>query len=248
MDILCFGFSSVQFSCSVVSDSVTPWIAARQASLSITNSRSSLKLTSIESVMPSSQLILCRPLLLLTPIPASIRVFSNESTLRMKWPKNWSFSFSIIPSKEHPGLISGLQINKTLFMLVLKLFQFWPLRTLSDGFYVCLFVFNILLFFAFKNILLFVVLRNTSLPSDTTRCLRLTLYISCSNLRISHFSKKPWFFIREMKWMLKMKIWALAVLVTPEVFFLALLSWKSKEIHVWIPMHILFINTSSLYF
>ena len=86
----------------------TPWIAARQASLSITNSWSSLKLTSIESVMPSSHLILChcRPLLLLPPIPPSIRVFSNESVLRMRWPKFWSFSFSIIPSKEIPGLIS----------------------------------------------------------------------------------------------------------------------------------------------
>ena len=84
----------------------TPWIAARQASLSITNSRSSLRLTSIESVMPSSYLILCHPLLLLPLIPPSIRVFPNESTLRMRWPKYWSFSFSIIPSKEIPGLIS----------------------------------------------------------------------------------------------------------------------------------------------
>ena len=84
----------------------TPWIAVRQASLSITNYRSSLKLTSIELVMPSSHLILCRPLFLLPPIPPSIRVFSNESTLRMRWSKYWSFSFSIIPSKEHPGLIS----------------------------------------------------------------------------------------------------------------------------------------------
>ena len=84
----------------------TPWITACQASLSITNSRSSLRLTSIESVMPSSHLILCRPLLLLPPIPASIRVFSNESTVHMRWPKHWSFSFSIIPSKEIPGLIS----------------------------------------------------------------------------------------------------------------------------------------------
>ena len=84
----------------------TPWIAARQASLSITNSQSSLRLTSIESVMPCSHLILCRPLLLLLPIPPSIRVFSNESTLHIRWPKYWSFSFSISPSKEHPGLIS----------------------------------------------------------------------------------------------------------------------------------------------
>ena len=98
-------FSSVQ-SLSRVQLFATPRITARQASLSITNSRSSLKLTSIESVMPSSHLILCHPLLLLPPIPPSIRVFSNESTLCMRWPKYWSFSFSIIPSKEHPGLIS----------------------------------------------------------------------------------------------------------------------------------------------
>ena len=84
----------------------TPWIAAHQASLSITNSRSSLRLTSIESVMSSSHLILFHPLLLLPQIPPSNRVFSNESTLRMRWPKYWSFSFSIIPSKEIPGLIS----------------------------------------------------------------------------------------------------------------------------------------------
>ena len=98
-------FSSVQ-SLSRVWLFATPWIAARQASLSITNSRSSLTLTSIESVMPSSHLILCHPLLLLPPIPPSIRVFSNELTLSMRWPKYWSCSFSISPSKEHPGLIS----------------------------------------------------------------------------------------------------------------------------------------------
>ena len=96
-----------QFSQSVQSLSrvwlfVTPWITARQASLSITISRSSLRLTSIDSVMPSSHFILCHSLLLLPPIPPSIRVFSNESTLRMRWPKYWSFSFSIIPSKEIP--------------------------------------------------------------------------------------------------------------------------------------------------
>ena len=84
----------------------TPWIAARQTSLSITNSQSSLKLTSIKLVMPSSHLILCCPLLLLPPIPPSIRVFSNESTLHMRWPKYWSFSFSISPSNEYSGLIS----------------------------------------------------------------------------------------------------------------------------------------------
>ena len=98
-----------QFSRSVVSDSATPWIAAHQASLSVTNSQSSLRLTSIESVMPSTHLILCRPLLL-PPIPSSIRVFSNESTLCIRWPKYWSFSFSISPSNEHPGLISFIWV------------------------------------------------------------------------------------------------------------------------------------------
>ena len=98
-------FSSVQ-SLSRVWLFATPWIAARQASLSITNSRSLLKLMSIESVTPSSHLILCRPLLLLPLISPSIRVFSHESTLHMRWPKYWSFSFNISPSNEHPGLIS----------------------------------------------------------------------------------------------------------------------------------------------
>ena len=98
-------FSSVQ-SLSRVRLFATPWIAARQASLYITNSQSSLRLTPIESVMPSSHLILCHPLLLLPSIPPSIRVFSNESALRMRWPKYWTFSFTISPSKEHPGLIS----------------------------------------------------------------------------------------------------------------------------------------------
>ena len=98
-------FSSVQ-SVSHVQLFVTPWIAAHQASLSITSSQSLLKFMSIELVMPSSHLILCRPLLLLPPVPPSIRVFSNESTFCMRWPKYWSFSFSISPSNEHPGLIS----------------------------------------------------------------------------------------------------------------------------------------------
>ena len=84
----------------------TPWIAARQASLSITNSRSSLKLMSIESVIPSNHLILCRPLLLLPSIFPSIRVFSNESALHIRWLMYWSFSFNMSPSNEHPGLIS----------------------------------------------------------------------------------------------------------------------------------------------
>ena len=98
--------NSVQFSCSVVSDSLRPHGPQHaRPPLSITNFWSSLKLMSIESVMPSNHLILCRPLLLLPPIPPSIRVFSNESTLHMRWPKYWSFSFSIISSNEHPGLI-----------------------------------------------------------------------------------------------------------------------------------------------
>ena len=98
-------FSSVQ-SLSCVRLFATPWIAACQTSLSITNSQSSLKLLSIESVMPSSHLILCCPVFLLPPIPPSIRVFSNESAFHVRWPEYWSFSFSISPSKEHPGLIS----------------------------------------------------------------------------------------------------------------------------------------------
>ena len=103
--LLIIQFSSVH-SLSHVRLFATPWIAACQASLSITNSRSLLKLMSIESVISSSHLILCRPLLLLPPIPPSIRVFSNESALHMRWPKYWSSSFSIPPSNEHPGLIS----------------------------------------------------------------------------------------------------------------------------------------------
>ena len=101
-----FHFSSVQFSHSVVSNSVTSWTTARQASLSITNSWSLPKPISIESVMPFNHLILCRPLLLSPSIFPSIRVSSNESTLHMTWPKNWSFSFSVSPSNECPGLIS----------------------------------------------------------------------------------------------------------------------------------------------
>ena len=96
--------NSVQFSYSVVFDSLRPHEV--QHTLSITISRSSLRLTSIESVMPSSHLILCHPFVLLPPIPPSIRVFSNESTLPVRWPKYWSFSLSIIPSKEIPGVVS----------------------------------------------------------------------------------------------------------------------------------------------
>ena len=100
-----FQFSSVQ-SLSRVQLFATPWTAACQASLSITNSQSLLKLMSIESVMPSNHFILCRPLLLLPSIFPSIRVFSNKSVLHLRWPKYWSFSFSISPSNEYSGLIS----------------------------------------------------------------------------------------------------------------------------------------------
>ena len=99
--------TAIVYSVSSVAQCFRPHASQQhQASLSVTDSRSSLKFMSIESVMPSRHLILCRPLFLLPPIPPSIKVFSNESTLRMSWPKNWSFSFSIIPSKEIPGLIS----------------------------------------------------------------------------------------------------------------------------------------------
>ena len=116
-------FSSAQFSRSIMSNSVTPWITAHQASLSILNSRNLLKLMPIESVMPSSHLILCHPLLLLPPISPSIRVFSSESTLCMRWPKYWSFSFSISPSNEHPGLIS-FRMN-WLDLLAVQLLPNW---------------------------------------------------------------------------------------------------------------------------
>ena len=102
-----WGIQSVQLSRSVVSDSLRPHgLQHTRLPYFNTNSQSLLKLMSIESVMPSSHLILCHPLLLLPLIPPSIRLFSNESTLHMRWPKYWSFSFSIITSKEHPGLIS----------------------------------------------------------------------------------------------------------------------------------------------
>ena len=103
MLMLSVQLSSVAQSCLTL---CTPWIAARQASLYITNSRSLLKLMSIELVMPSSHLILCRPLLFLPLIPPGIRIFSNESTHCMRWPSYWSFSFNISTSKEHPGLTS----------------------------------------------------------------------------------------------------------------------------------------------
>ena len=103
--VIIFCISSVQ-SLSHVQFFATPWTAAHQASLSITNSQSLLKLMFIESVMPSNHLILCHPLLLPPSIFPSIRVFSNESVLRIRWPKYWSFSFNISPSNEHPGLIS----------------------------------------------------------------------------------------------------------------------------------------------
>ena len=97
---------SVQFSCSVVSNSATPWTAAHQATLSITNSWSLLKFMSIELMMPSNHLILCHPLFLLPSILPSIRVFSNKSVLCIRWPKYWSFSFNISPSSEYSGMTS----------------------------------------------------------------------------------------------------------------------------------------------
>ena len=115
--------SSVQ-SLSRVQLFATPWIAARQASLSITNSRSSLRLTSIESVMPSSHLILCRPLLLLPPIPPSIRVFSSESALRMRWPKYWSFSV-----QPHKGTLFGWwESHLKSFLNLKKIVYLWGTR------------------------------------------------------------------------------------------------------------------------
>ena len=111
-------FSSVQFSHSVVSNSLRPHETAYQASLSITNSQSLPKLMCIESMMPSSHLILCHTLLFLPPIPPSIKVFSNESTLCMRWPKYWSFSLSISPSNEHPGLVS-FRMDRLDFLAVI---------------------------------------------------------------------------------------------------------------------------------
>ena len=144
----------------------TPWNAARQASLSITNSRSLLKLMSIELVLPSSHLILCRPLLLLPPALPSIRVFSNESTLCMRWPKYWSFSFSISPSNEHPGLIFRmdwlelLAVQGTLKSLlqyhsskasILWCSAFFTVQlSLSSKTYVILFYFSLKICLSFK--------------------------------------------------------------------------------------------------
>ena len=143
LHLISLQFSSVQ-SLSRVWLSATPWIAAHQASLSITNSWSLLKLMSIESVIPSSHLILCLPLFLLPPIPPSIRVFSNESTLLTRWPKYWSFSFSVSPSNEHPGLIyfrmdwlDLLEVQGTLKSLLQQhslkasIFQRWAFFTVQ---------------------------------------------------------------------------------------------------------------------
>ena len=115
--------SSFQFSCSVVSDSVAPWTAASQASLSITNSWSLFKLMSIESVMPSNHLTLCHPLLLRPSILPSIRVFSNQSALQIRWPKYWSFSFSISSSSEYSGLISFRIDSFDHLVVLLKVFS-----------------------------------------------------------------------------------------------------------------------------
>ena len=135
-------FSSIQL-LSCVQLIATIWIAAHQASLSIINSWSSPKLMCIELVMPSSHLILCCPLLLLPPIPPTIRIFSNKSTLCMRWPKYWSFSIIISPSNEHPGLISfrmdGLDLlavqrtHKSLLSTIVQKRQFFGAQLSSQS-------------------------------------------------------------------------------------------------------------------
>ena len=120
--------SSVQFSCSVVSDSWWPQITAHQASLSITNSQSLPKFMSIELMMPSSHLVLCCPLFLLPPIFPSIRVFFSGSNLHMRWPKYWSFSFNISPSNEYPGLISFRMDWLDLLLLLFWNKQLWGIQ------------------------------------------------------------------------------------------------------------------------
>ena len=134
--LLVIQFSSVQFSsvtqsCPTLCD---PMNCSTPASLSITNSQSLLTLMPMEAVMPSSHLILCCPLLLLPPIPPNIRVFSNESTLRMRWPKYWSFSFSISPSNEHPGLISFRMDWLDLLAVIREVQIKTPLRYLYNTF------------------------------------------------------------------------------------------------------------------
>ena len=121
-------FGSVAQSCLTLCD---PWTAARQASLSITNSQSLLKFMSIESVMPSNHLILCHPLLLLPSIFRSIRVFSNESVLHIRWPKYWSFSFSISPSNEYSRLIS-FRVNWFDFLAVHETLEAFPAPQLKS--------------------------------------------------------------------------------------------------------------------
>ena len=121
-------FSSVAQSCPTLCDPMNRSTPGLQARLSITNSQGLLKLMSINSVMSSSHLILCHPLLLLPPIPPSIRVFSNESTLHMRWPKYWSFSFSISPSKDIPGLISFRMDCLNLNFGLTKIACLWPVK------------------------------------------------------------------------------------------------------------------------
>ena len=130
---------------SVQSLFATLWTAAHQASLSITNSQSPPKLMSIESVMPSNHLILCRPHLLLPSVFPSIRVFSNESALRIRWPKYWSFSFSISPSNKHPGLIAkkSLRSNERTAMLLFDNEYSNVLQTLKDEKYFIIYNLNI---------------------------------------------------------------------------------------------------------
>ena len=147
-------FSSVQFSRSVVSTLVTPWTAAHQASLPITNSWSLLKLMSIEFVMPSNHLILCRPLLPPPSVFPSIRVFSSESARLIRWPRYWSFSFSVSPSNEYSGLISFrmdrldlLAVQRTLKSLLQRLSTYYLAKYLRIF---CCWLLIFTFFFKFK--------------------------------------------------------------------------------------------------
>ena len=176
-------FSSVQ-SLSSVWLFATPWIVARQASLSLTNTQSSLGLTSIESMMPSSHLFLCRPLLLLPPIPPSMRVFSNESTLHMRWPKYWSFSFSIIPSKEIPGLISFRMDWLDLLSLDMVFLWYSPFQWLEQPF-------NQLGKPEFKNTFDMSFSFSLSIPWITESCLFIVCQIKCPKIRATALIYSP---------------------------------------------------------
>ena len=181
-------FNSVQFSFSVMSISLwPPWTAASQASLSITISRSLVKLMSIESLMPSNHLILCHPLLHLPSVFPSIRVFSNESVLCMRWPKYWSFSFSISPSNEYSGLISFRKVQ-LIYNVVLV-----------SG------ISKVVQLYSFQIIFLYRLLQNTEYNSPCHRigpCWLFVLYIvfqfsSVQSLSCVWFFVTPWITARQ---------------------------------------------------